>query len=91
MHVSIKVLVPSNRDVLWLIEAEEEHIQDYHVAYEISQKVGESDMGKEGFRKTTWTSGRQKFMTPKSMQRLPAPPLEHLAATASQVLRAPEK
>lgn len=38
--------VPSNRDKLWLTEAEEEFSQDYHVAYRISEKVGEPDVGK---------------------------------------------
>lgn len=38
----------NNRDIFWLIQAEEEFIQGYCVAYKFSEKVGEADLGKGG-------------------------------------------
>lgn len=90
LHVSIKVLVPSNRDILWLIEAEEEHIQDYRVAYEISQKVGGSDMGKRRIQEDHVGIRMAEIPGTKGQAETPSPTTEYLAATTSLVGCAPE-
>lgn len=47
----------NNRDILWLIWAEEEFIQGYCIAYKFPEKVGEADLGKGG-TKEGWAAAR---------------------------------
>ena len=75
--------VPNNRDKLWLTEAEEEFIQDYHVACKISEKVGEPDMGK-GKIKEDWVGARTvEIHGTKEHSETSSPTTEHLAATTN--------